>query len=125
MLDEHGIKKIYQDSDKQNSPSPFVLGIGNWRDRIAKWDRDNDDVIGRFEGSGLDIMFTSLADDKQRMNVYADHSKPEAPEDPDDLDRSDLIARPDSDGQQEEDGWYKKMIGEIMRLLQLSFFQLM
>jgi hypothetical protein len=104
MLDEHGIKKIYQDSDKRNAPASFVMGVGNWRNRIAKWDRDDDDVIGSFEGSGLDIIFTSSADDKQRMNVYADPSKPEAPEDADELDRSDLAARPDSDGVQ-RGGW--------------------
>jgi hypothetical protein len=81
------------------------MGIGNWRDRIEKWDRDNDgNTIGRFEGSGVNIMFTSLANDKHRMNVYADPSKPEVVENANDLDRSDLIGREDSDGEQ-RGGW--------------------
>jgi hypothetical protein len=104
-LDEFGITKIYKDSTRSDAPQAFVMGTGNWKQRIEQWDEDNRGrTIGNFEGSGLDIVFTSLADDKQRMNVYADHLKPEVSKEAKKLDRAKLIQRPDNDGMK-RGGW--------------------
>jgi hypothetical protein len=104
-MDQHGITKIYKDSTRSDVPEPFVMGVGNWRQRIEQWDKDNDgNIVGKFEGSGLDVVFTSLAGDKQRMNIFADPSKPKVPEKANDLNREELIQRPDTDGQK-RGGW--------------------
>jgi hypothetical protein len=89
-LDEHGIRKIYKDSTRPDVSPPFIMGLGNWRQRIEQWD-------GNFEGSGLDTVFTSTNDEKQRMNVFANASKPEVPKDANKLDRRKLMSRADSD----------------------------
>jgi hypothetical protein len=70
-LDEHGIKKIYKDSSRSNAAKPFVMGLGNWEERISQWE-------GSFNGSGLNTLFT-WKNDQQKMNVYADGSKPQVP----------------------------------------------
>ena len=97
VLDEHGIKKIYKDATRSDAPKPFVMGIGDWKDRLEQWD-------GKFEGDGLDIIFISENDEKQRMNVFADSSKPQLPKDPKKLDRSELTKRKDNDGKN-RGGW--------------------
>jgi hypothetical protein len=40
--DQHGITKIYKESTRSDAPQPFVMGVGNWRQRIEQWDKDND-----------------------------------------------------------------------------------
>ena len=103
-MDEFGIKKIYKSSKRPDAPKPFVIGIGNWRDRLEQWD---DEEEGSFSGSGLNIVYVSNDDEKQRMNVYADPSKPEVTEVADELNREDLINRTDADGEQ-RGGWMAK-----------------
>ena len=102
-LDEFGIAKIYRSSKRIDAPKSFIMGIGNWQQRLKQWDGDD----GNFEGNGLDIVYTSLNDEKQRMNVYADPSKPEVPEDADTLDRRVLMNRKDVDETQ-RGGWMAK-----------------
>lgn len=101
-LDEHGIKKIYKDSGRADAPISFVMGIGNWRDRIDQWEED-----GSFSGSGLNIVYTSTANDMQRMNVYADASRPQVPKSANQLDRRILMSRTDNDGAK-RGGWMAK-----------------
>jgi hypothetical protein len=100
QLDQHGIKKIYKDSTRSDCAQPFVMGVGNWRERIKQWD-------GNFQGSGLDTIFTSTDDEQQRMNVYADPAQPAVSQDAQALDRNILKGRPDNDGQQ-RGGWMAK-----------------
>jgi hypothetical protein len=108
-FDEFGIRKIYKSSARSDAPEPFVMGIGNWQDRTEQWDgEDNDGVeYGKFEGNGLDMVYISSHNEKQRMNVYADVSKPELPDDANDLDRSELMDRTDEDGIK-RGGWMAK-----------------
>lgn len=105
-LDEFGITKIYRSSKRSDAPEPFVMGIGNWKDRLDQWDGEDSHgkKFGSFTGSGLEIEYTSTHDGKQRMNVYADASKPEVPDDAEDLDRRVLMNRKDKDGIQ-RGGW--------------------
>jgi hypothetical protein len=102
-LDEHGIKKIYKDSSRSDSPKTFIMGLenglDNWRDRISQWE-------GSFSGSGLNTVFT-WKNDQQRMNVYADPLKPQVPNNAQSLDRNILINREDEDGQK-MGGWMAK-----------------
>jgi hypothetical protein len=98
-LDEHGIKKIYKDSSRSDAPKPFIMGLDNWRNRISQWE-------GSFNGSGLNSIFT-WNNEQQRMNVYADPSKPQVPNNAQSLDRNILINREDEDGQK-RGGWMAK-----------------
>lgn len=100
-IDIHGIKKLYKSSTRSDAPLSFVMGDSNWKDRISQWDGDfvND--------GGLNVIFTSTSDDKQRMNVYADPSKPTVPYDANELNRDVLKERPDKDGVK-RGGWTAK-----------------
>ncbi|HEU5120851.1 MAG TPA: hypothetical protein VFT71_07665 [Candidatus Nitrosocosmicus sp.] len=106
QFDEFGILKIYKSSKRSDAPQPFVMGIDNWHDRIEQWDGEDNDgkEYGEFEGNGLDIVYTSKHDEKQRLNVYADPSKPEVPDSAEDLDRTELMNREDEDGTK-RGGW--------------------
>ena len=115
-LDEFGITKIYKDSTRSDAPQAFVMGIGDWKQRIEQWDKDNHGrTIGKFEGSGLDIVFTSLADDKQRMNVYSDPLKPKVHEEVKSLIEPNLFKDQTMMVIREVGGWLKRTIGEIMK----------
>jgi hypothetical protein len=58
--------------------------------RIEQWE-------GNYDGNGLEVIFTSTTNDEQRMNIYADASRPNVSKNAKDLDREKLMNRPDSD----------------------------
>ncbi len=101
QFDEFGIKKIYRSSTRPDAPDPFVMGIGNWKNRIDQWDGDD----GSFSGSGRDVIYESKNSEKQRMNVFSESNQIEVPKEI--LDRNVLINRKDSDGVQ-RGGWMDK-----------------
>ena len=37
-LDEFGIAKMYRSSKRIDAPKPFIMGIGNWQQRLKQWD---------------------------------------------------------------------------------------